>query len=322
LLDGVLQDLQFATRLLAKDRRFTIATVLALGLGIGVNNSVFALINTALLRDLPFEEPDRLVRVRTVTQAGEAGVSYADFVDWPKTLTSLSGLAGSIEGAINISEEERPPERVRGTYISSNTFTLLGRSPLLGRGFEPEDERPGAPPAVILGYNLWRTRYGSDPTVVGRTVRLNDVPATIVGVMPAGFKFPLITQLWQPLTHAPGLTTAGRGQRMLSVVGRLADGADLPQARAELAAVSEHLAIAYPETNADTKASIKLLRDGTGGANIASILLTLMAGCASCCSSHALTSRASCSHARQHDRARSRSAPHSAPHGGESSANC
>jgi putative ABC transport system permease protein len=275
--DAFGQDLRFAVRLLVKDRRFTIAASLALGLGMAVNNSVFAIINTALLRDLPFDEPDRLVRLTTLNARGnQSGVSYPDFLDWRQSLASLSGVAASTDGPVNLSDDRHPAERLRGSFASAETFDVLGRQPIVGRGFRAEDELPGATPVVILGYRLWATRYLSDPSIVGQTIRINETPTTVVGVMPDGFKFPLIAQIWQPLTQAPGVTRSTRDTRRLSIVGRLAGGATLEQARAELNAIAATLAQAHPKTNANVTTAIQWLRDGTGGRALTSILLTLM----------------------------------------------
>ena len=191
-----------AIRVLAKDPRFTLAAVIALGLGIGVNTSVFGLINAVTLRDLPFDESDRLVIVRSRDARGaEAGVSYDDFRDLQQISTTFAGLAAQADGAMNVREESRAPERVRGTFVSANLFTLLRTAPIAGRDFLPEDDRPGAPPVVIIGHGLWQGRYGGDPAVIGRTVRVNNVPATVIGVMPAGFRYPFLSEVWQPLAH-------------------------------------------------------------------------------------------------------------------------
>ena len=227
-LELTARDLQFAGRLLIKDRRFTIAAVLALGLGIAVNNSVFTLVNTALIRDLPFERPDELVTVRSVTNqgAGRRGMAVARARRGPGRATTFADLAASVEATMTIADEDRAPERARGTFVSSNLFPLLGRAPVLGRAFRPEDDKPGAAAVVMLGNGLWRRRYGADAGIIGRTVRVNDVPATVIGVMPAGFKYPMIAQLWQPLAASPALSAGPRPATSLDVIGRMATGVD------------------------------------------------------------------------------------------------
>ena len=276
-LQDIWQDVRFAARLLAKDRRFTVAVVLALGLGIGVNNSVFSVVNTALIRQVPFDRPDRLLDLGVINRDGrEVGLSYPDYRDWMEA-TTLEGIAVSVNAVMNLSDDELAPERLRGTYISANTFSLLRSKPLLGRDFQPEDDRAGAPPVVVIGYRVWQGRYGGDPSVIGRTVRINSVAATLVGVMPANFAFPFIAEAWQPLSLASGLEAGRRNARPFrEVIARLADTADLARAQAEVAAIASGLAQSFPDTNADLRPTLKLMKDGLGGRQAKPILMTLM----------------------------------------------
>jgi putative ABC transport system permease protein len=276
-LRDICQDARFAARLLAKDRRFTVAVVLALGLGIGVNNSVFSVVNTALIRQVPFDRPDRLLDLGVINRDGrEVGLSYPDYRAWMEA-TTLEGIAVSVNAVMNLSGDELAPERLRGTYISANTFSLLRSKPLLGRDFLPEDDRAGAPPVVVIGYRVWQGRYGGDPSVIGRTVRINSVAATLVGVMPANFAFPFIAEAWQPLSLASGLEAGRRNARPFrEVIARLADTADLARAQAEVAAIASGLAQSFPDTNADLRPTLKLMKDGLGGRQAKPILMTLM----------------------------------------------
>jgi predicted permease len=243
-------DFRLAARLLAKDRRFTFAAVVALALGIGLNTSVFAIVNAALLRDLPFAEPDRLVAIQlTDTRGMTVAMSYADLRDWRDQASTFEGLAANAAGALSLSDDSGAPVRLRGSYLTANAFQLLRTAPILGRGFVAEDEQPGAPGVLVLGYGVWQSRYGSDPSVIGRTVRVDDAPATIVGVMPPGFKYPYIDEAWQSISSAPNVSAANRGTRNLGVVGRLKPGVILEQARAELQGIVTRLAEAYPATN-------------------------------------------------------------------------
>ncbi len=276
-MGGLWQDVQLATRLLAKDRRFTIAAVIALGLGIGVNTTVFSLINLAVFRDVPFDEPDRLVAVRAFDARGnELGLSYPDFRDVRDQTSSFSALSANIDGLASISEENRAPERFRGTYVSAATFRLLRSAPILGRDFVPADDEPGAPPVAIIGYAVWQGRYGGDPSVVGRTVRVNSVPTVVVGVMPAGFKYPFITEVWMPLSQWPGAANARRDARNLGVTARLRDGVSLEQTRADLEVVASRLARAYAATNSNIALAAKRLKDQRP--NVPRPIMTAMAG--------------------------------------------
>jgi putative ABC transport system permease protein len=249
-LQDILQDVRFAARLLAKDRHFTLAAVVALALGIAATNTVFTFINTALFKDLPFEDARRLVEVQTLDQRGRpAGLSYPDLLDLQRATRTLGGLAASAYSAMNVSDEARAAERFRGSYLSANTLDVLRARPVLGRGFLPEDDRPGAAPVVILGDDVWRGRYGADPTILGRTIRVNDVPSIVVGVMAARFSFPGTAELWQPMALMPGAATAPRNVRNVNGIGRLADGVTIEQARSEVTAMAQRLARDHPETN-------------------------------------------------------------------------
>ena len=243
----LLQDLRFAIRLLIKDKWFTAVAVIALALGIGVNATVFTFVNAVLIRGLPINDPDRIVMVLTRDARGrDRGVSYQDFQDWraaTKAFASLSGFSGS---TMNISDEGRTPERFQGPYMSANAFTAIGQAPLLGRDFLPDDDRPGAAAVVMLGNGVFKNRYGSDPSVLGRTIKVNEVPATVIGVMPEGFKFPQAADVWVPLARMPRLTELKRDARNIEVFGRLADRVTPAQAQAEMNTIAAKLAHDYP----------------------------------------------------------------------------
>src|ERR671911_204554 len=142
----MLQDLRFAARMLVKDRWFTLVAVLALSLGIGVNATVFTFVNAVLIRGLPFENPEQIMALGThdVVRDRQMGVSYLDFKDWRDSARSFRALAAHSGSTMNVSDEGRPPERFSGALISADGFTLIGATPVLGRGFMPEDDRPGA----------------------------------------------------------------------------------------------------------------------------------------------------------------------------------
>jgi putative ABC transport system permease protein len=260
-LQDITQDVRFGARMLAKDRRFTAAAVLALGLGIALTNSVFTIVNTAMFKEVPFAEPARLVDLRLEDSRGLGGqVSPPDYREWRDTAKSFEGLAGHASGSMNLSDEGLSAERLRGSYVSSNLLRLLRTAPIAGRDFLPEDERPGAESVTLVSYETWQSRYGGEP-VVGRAVRVNGTPSTIIGVTPPGFAFPFMTQLWQPLSAAPGFGELRRDRRMISVVGRLAEGTDLPAARAEMQTVAATIAGAHPESHKDLRLNVMSLSD-------------------------------------------------------------
>lgn len=275
-LQDTTQDVRFAVRMLLKDRRFTAAAVVALGLGIGLNNAVFTIVNTAMFKDLPFGEPDRLIDVRLLDVRGMGPVSAPDYREWRDTARLFEGLGAHASGTMNLSDDRRSAERLRGGYLSANVLSLLRTVPVAGRGFLDEDERPGAEPVTLLSYEIWQSRYGGEP-IVGRGIRVNGSPSTVIGVMPKGFAFPMLAQAWQPLPALSGFDSAGRNRRMLGVFGRLTEGTDLPAARAEMETISAAIARANPDTHKDLRLSVMTLSDSTiVTRRDAGILATLM----------------------------------------------
>jgi putative ABC transport system permease protein len=271
------QDIRFAVRLLVKDRWFTAVAALALALGIGVNATVFTFVNAVLIRGLPINDPDRVMVVGTRDGHNrDRGMSYLDFEDYRRATRAFSGLAAYSGQTMNVSDEGRAPERFQGPYISANAFKLIGQPPLVGRDFLTEDDRPGAAAVVILGNGVWKNRYGSDPSVIGRTVKVNEIPATVIGVMPEGFKFPQNADLWIPLVQMPRLTEQKRDNRNLEAFGRMADGVTRPQAQSELNAIAAKLRTDYPETDKDVSARVMTFNESQNGGPIRLIFLSLM----------------------------------------------
>ena len=250
-IDETWQDLRFAVRLLRKERWFTAAAVLALGLGIGLTSTGFTVYNAMLVRGLPVDDQDRIMALAMRDADGrERRMSYLDFRDWQAEATAFSGIAAYGEPAMTVGDPGLATERLPGARVTANTFRLLGVEPRLGRDFRSEDDRPGAPSVVMLGHGIWTSRYGADPEVIGRIVSVDGAPATVVGVMPAGFEFPMWAELWQPLGLTPDLAGQPRDRRVFRAVGRLADGVTVAQAQSNLDAVAARLAAAYPDTNA------------------------------------------------------------------------
>jgi predicted permease len=267
-LQDIAQDVRFAVRLLGKDRRFTLAAVTALALGIGANNTVFTFVDAVVFRALPFAKADQLVVLWSIDARDRPiGISYTDFQDWRESSRSFAGLICSAVTAMNVSDEGRAPDQYTGMYVSTNVFRLVGRSPVIGRDFRPEDERPGASPVAIVGHSIWQSRYGGDPAIVGRQIRINDAPATIIGVMPDHVSFPFGDAVWQPISLAaaayPTGLTRSRDLRILTTFafGRLAESVTLAQAQAEMDAITSRLAQAYPNSNAGVGVRLTPLRD-------------------------------------------------------------
>jgi putative ABC transport system permease protein len=275
------QDLRYAARLLVKDRWFTAVAATALALGIGVNATVFTIVNAVLIRGLPFEHPERIISIAGTDARGrQTGVSRLDFLDWNENNRAFSGLTLIVATSLNVSDPEegsRPPEQFQGTYNSANMFHLIGQRPILGRDFRPEDDQVGAAPTVILGYSLWKNRYNSDPAILTRTIRVNSLAASVIGVMPADMKFPFNNDLWMPVSQiAPELRQAKRNARNFQAIGRLADGVTLGQAASEIETRSAQLARDYPDTNKDYKPNVVTFNERTAGPQLRLIFLSLM----------------------------------------------
>ena len=272
------QDVRFAVRLLIKDRWFTLVAATALALGIGVNASVFTFINAILIRGLPFDDPDRIIALGGLDARGlPIGISKLDFIDIRDNARSFSGLAMFMGSTINVSDEGRPPEMFQGAYNSANLFQLIGQRPIIGRDFRAEDDRPGAEPVVILGNGIWKNRYGSDPTVVGRTVKVNSLVATVIGVMAPDMRFPFNGELWIPASQLPPeLRDSKRNARSFQGMGRLAPGVTLEQARGEVQTISAKLAQDYPDTNKGVRPSLMTFNERVTGPQIKLIFLSLM----------------------------------------------
>ncbi len=255
-IEEIGQDVRFAVRLLLKDHWAAAGAVVTLGLGLGISSAAFTAYNGLLLRGLPVADGERVMALAMRDETGgEQAVSYLDYRDWRDAAASFGDIAAYSEPPLNVSDPGLGTEQFYGARVTANTFGLLGVPPLLGRDFQPDDDRPGAPPVALLGHGIWTTRYGADPEVIGRIVRVNDVPSTVIGVMPEGFRFPVFAELWQPLSLTPGLAEHARDRRVFGAVGRLADGVSLARARADLDAVAAGLAEAYPDTNAGLRPS-------------------------------------------------------------------
>jgi putative ABC transport system permease protein len=253
-LQDAAQDLRFAVRLLAKDRKFTAVAAAVLGLGIGVDNALLIAVNATCLRGLPIPRADRVLQLSARdAQQRELPLSYREFEALASSeRDAFASLAAHATATVAVGEAGRAPDRAVASYISSATFSLLGERPILGRDFRVDDDRPGAQPVTLLGYGLWQSRYAGDPAVVGRTIRINGTPATVVGVMADGFKFPGFSQVWQPLAHMPRLAER-RSLRTLTVIGRLSDTSTTVEALRRLTAAGQRLARDYPETNRDIR---------------------------------------------------------------------
>jgi putative ABC transport system permease protein len=274
---NLLQDVRFGIRMLAKTPAFTAVIVVVLAIGIGANTTIFTLVNAVLFKGLPFTHPEEIMILNCTNHSqgrNRLQVSYPDYQDWKAQTKSFKDLAAFEGFSVNLSDTSALPERFQGARVSTNTFGLIGQNPLRGRDFLPEDGKPGAPAVCIIGYGIWKSRYGGDPSAVGKTVRLNEVPATIVGVMPAGMKFPVNEDIWMPLV--PTGDYEKRDSRSLLVFGRLGDGVGMAAARADMDTIAVRLEKEYAKTNQGVRALVKPYNDEFNGGGIRVLFLALL----------------------------------------------
>jgi predicted permease len=271
-------DLRTAVRSILKDRWLAAAAVFALALGIGVNATVFTLVNAVLIRGLPFPDSSNLYVVGThrLSDEGPAragSVSYQELEDWRSQAGSFVDMAAFTQFSANLADDRTMPEEQPAGRVSENLFKVLGQQPLLGRDFTPADGQKNAEPVVILGNTLWKNRYGGDPNVLGRPIRINGQPAVIVGVMPPGIKFPTRAELWMQII--PTAESANRSRREYSVAGRVRPGVSRSQAQTEISGLAARLASAYPDTNKDIGVVIQTFNERFNGGEIRTVFLAM-----------------------------------------------
>jgi putative ABC transport system permease protein len=265
-MNALWKNVRYGTRVLAKSPGFTLVAVLTLTLGIGANAAIFSVVYSALLRPLPYYQPDRLVTLgegRTQTRDNEAvsrNSSYLDFMDWKKATKSFSSLTAYSFDTFTLAGNGEP-KAVFATQVMPNFFATLGVKPALGRGFVNGEDVGDGPHVVMLTYGYWRSDFGGDPQVIGRTVTLDKKPATIVGVLPRDFQFAPSNDfpLWVPMHATQDLLTR-RNMRWMNVFARLAPGVTIAQAHAEMDGITAQLAREYPQQDGSVFVGIGTLR--------------------------------------------------------------
>lgn len=251
-METLLSDLRVALRSLLKNPGWVAMVVLTLALGIGANTVVFSVVNGVLLRPLPYENPDRIVLLAETQKESEISVSYPNFLDWLNQSKAFNGMAAFQFENVNLALKEGP-ERVRGYRVTGQFFDVLGVKPVLGRTLGAPEDSPGAPAAVVLSDALWLKYWSRSPAVIGQQVRLNGQSSTVIGVMPASFRFYDGAEIWFSL----GRFAVEEAQDMQNrgahagtyVVGRLKPGVSLEAARSEMTGITGRLAQSYPATN-------------------------------------------------------------------------
>lgn len=272
------QDVRYAARMLLKQPGFTAVAVLTLALGIGANSAIFALVDATLLRPLPFGNPDRLVLVseRSATSARSA-VSPPNMIDWNARNRSFELIAGYTPsmGAMVMTGADGLAENVTRQWVTAGFFDVLGIRPIAGRTFLPEDDVRRAN-VVVMSETFWRSRFNADPTLIGRDLRFDGVPYTVVGVVPGEFQLLGGTSLWAaaPIQGAP---PGARTAYMFRAIGRLRPGVTLQAAQADLSAVADALAREYPATNKGRGVTVEPLHDALVGRELRATALLFVA---------------------------------------------
>ncbi len=255
---SLLTDLRYAGRGLLKSPGVTAIAIVALALGIGLTTVMFSIVYGALHRGLPFEGAERIMhleRANPTEGIQSMEVTIHDYRDWAERQRSFTELGAFYTGTVNIRGTERA-ERYAGGFMTANSFDILGVAPILGRSFRPEEEQPGATQVVLLGYRVWQERYGGARDVLGQTVTVNGESGEIIGVLPEGFEFPILQEVWAPLRLDHRALDRGTGST-LEVFGKLAEGVSLDAAMTEFAGITEQLADEFPETNQGVTALMK-----------------------------------------------------------------
>ncbi|MEO8075093.1 MAG: ABC transporter permease [Acidobacteriota bacterium] len=274
----LLQDVRYALRNLWHSKGFAVVAILCLGFGIGLNATIFSVIDGVLLKPYPYTDPDRILVVgeRKQRNDSQSGLSFLDMRDWKEANSVFTTIAAVAGRSLTISDVGAEPERYLGAGISWDLFPLLGTSPILGRGFTAEDDRPNAGNVVLLGYELWARRYHSDQGIIGRPILINAKPFVVVGIMPPKFAFPNNQRLWIPLE--PMVANDPRGVRGLFAFGRLKPGVTIERARQELDAIAARLAVQYPLTNEGWMSNLRTLRQSFLPPEVPLVLYLMMAG--------------------------------------------
>src|SRR3954470_384110 len=280
ILDSFSQDIRVGLRVLFKDKVFLVLSIVVLALGIGGAMTQFAVVNAIVLRGFSCPHPEQLVSVGLIdpkatdqiNNFGNGNIpATQDYEDIKAAQKAFAMMAGYLNGStINVTYNSNP-QRYTGAYVTDEIFKIIGVSPAIGRDFTPEDNKPGSPKTAILGDKIWRRDFNADPHVVGQSCVINGKAATIIGVMPPGFEFPISEELWTPLYNEwpptpRGELFLGANSRAPAVMGRLKAEVTLDQANAEMVAIARNIAADNPKTNQNftSAAVMPLMRSFTG----------------------------------------------------------
>ena len=284
-METLFQDIRYGLRTLLKNPGFTLVAVIALAIGIGANTLIFSVVDSVLLRPLLFKDSDRLVMVWETNsqQRDQQGknpqvAGPADFTDWKNQNQVFEGMAAYFNWTHNLTGVD-DPERLDSTVVTGSFFDVLGMQPELGRAIIPDDDQPGKDNVVVLSRGFWQRRFGSDAAIIGKSITLNRNQFTVVGIMPAAFKFPNpAVELWVPSGFSPAQTQDREG-KFLKVIARLKPEVKLDQARAAMSTIANQLEQQYPATNTGLAVEVAPLRENEVSSIRTGLLLLLGAVC-------------------------------------------
>ena len=271
----LMQDLRFGVRTLRRSPGFAIVAILTLAIGIGANTAIFSFVNGVLLKPLPYGEPERIVRVlEKPPGGGRNGISTLNFLDWQKDNTVFEYMAAQTGGSVTLTGVTEPVQ-LRGVRVSSHYFDIFGVKAALGRTFAPDEDQMGKDGVAVISHALWLSQFGADPGVIGRTVTLNGLPHTIVGVLPAGGAFDrAFAQVWRPLAFEPGNMT--RNFHWMSSFAKLKQGVTVKQAITQMDAVGARIEKEYPDSNKGWGVSVEPFADTVVGEQLRQSLYVLL----------------------------------------------
>ena len=266
-MNKVWQDLRYGLRMLYKNRGFTAVALLALALGIGANSAIFSVVNSVLLRPLPYRDAQRLIMIwENYQQRGgpeREWASPADFRDFRDQAQSFEHIAALLGWGPTLTGQDEP-EDLQGAAVSHDTFAMLGVEPALGRSFRPDDDQPGADRVVVLSHQLWQRRFSADPSIIGRNVTLSGDSYTVIGVMPRGLSFPILnnTEVWRTISPLLAANSGcDRGCVILRIIAKLKPAVTIEAARAEMNALTQQIAERYPDYNKGIGATLVPLHE-------------------------------------------------------------
>src|SRR3954471_7489170 len=247
-MQSLLRDVRYGIRSLLKNPGVALVATLALTLGIGLTTTMFSIVYGALMKGLPFPDGDRIMIVQRANPSRgirQSPLPIQDYYDFKGQQHSFTDLAAVTSGTIYVSGDEKA-ERFDGSWITANTFDIIGVHPMLGRNFRAGEDSPSGEKVAIIAYSTWKERYSSDANIIGKHIRLNGVPYSIVGVMPEGFAFPNSDKIWIPQQADPLATKRGQGL-YLQAIGKLKPGVSLDQANVDVATIAGRLATEYKD---------------------------------------------------------------------------